>query len=148
MSGPNIHATALVIGDRGILITGASGSGKTTLALALIDRARTDGRFGRLVADDQLLLSISGGRILAHTPKTIAGLVEVRGLGPQPVAVETAAVLDLAISLQAPENAPRLQETGTFNFETVQAPLLLAPARNVVQSVGAVLAWLGWAPFA
>ncbi|RWH23488.1 MAG: HPr kinase/phosphorylase, partial [Mesorhizobium sp.] len=33
----NIHATAILIGDRGVLITGPSGAGKTTLALTLID---------------------------------------------------------------------------------------------------------------
>ncbi|RUY09959.1 HPr kinase/phosphorylase, partial [Mesorhizobium sp. M7A.F.Ca.US.005.03.2.1] len=45
MPGPavqpeNIHATMVLIGERGILITGASGSGKTGLALALIDHCR------------------------------------------------------------------------------------------------------------
>ena len=53
----NFHATAVVLGDRGIVIAGEPGMGKTQLALDLISHARTQGRFARLVADDQIFLS-------------------------------------------------------------------------------------------
>ncbi|RUX64203.1 HPr kinase/phosphorylase, partial [Mesorhizobium sp. M7A.F.Ca.US.014.04.1.1] len=69
MPGPavqpeNIHATMVLIGERGILITGASGSGKTALALALIDHCRQRGSFARLVGDDQLFVGAHAGRLL------------------------------------------------------------------------------------
>ena len=59
----NMHASAVVVGDRCILISGASGLGKSGLALALLVHARTLGWFGCLVGDDQLLLSAHHGRI-------------------------------------------------------------------------------------
>ena len=82
----NIHATALLAGDCGLLITGASGAGKSTLALALIGHFRSLGLFSRLVADDQLFISGHGGRLVCQAPPTIAGLAEVAGIGPQPLA--------------------------------------------------------------
>ncbi len=60
---PNIHGTALVLGDRGILVTGPSGSGKTTLALALVGHFCTHGRFARLVA-----MVAPGGMLLVGPP--------------------------------------------------------------------------------
>ena len=38
----DLHASAVVIGDRGVLITGPSGAGKSTLARRLIDLAATN----------------------------------------------------------------------------------------------------------
>ena len=70
-----IHATCVAIGGRGILIRGRSGSGKSDLALRLIDRG------ARLVSDDYTILSASGGRLRAAPPATIAGKLEVRGIG-------------------------------------------------------------------
>ena len=50
----NLHASAVVLGDRGIVIAGESGAGKTQLALELLSHARSFGLFARLVADDQI----------------------------------------------------------------------------------------------
>ena len=47
----NIHGTAILIGERGVLITGPSGAGKTTLALTLLDHCRARGLFSRLIGD-------------------------------------------------------------------------------------------------
>jgi len=58
-----------------VLITGPSGSGKSDLALRLLDRAFT------LVSDDQTILKRDGDRLLATAPPTIAGKLEVRGIG-------------------------------------------------------------------
>ncbi len=116
MTATNLHASALIVADRGIVIIGASGSGKTALALMLVRQAASEGRFARLVADDQIFLSTSAGRLVARTPATIAGLAEARGFGPTPVLTEPAAVIDLAVALDAPGNAPRMAEPQRFEF--------------------------------
>ena len=106
----NVHGTAVVLGDRGILITGPSGSGKSTLALELIGRFGSHGRFARLVADDQLFVKGMAGRLVCQAPPAIAGLVEVRGLGPCPIGVEAAAVVDLVVRLVPGDELARVQE--------------------------------------
>lgn len=83
------HASCVAIEGRAVLISGASGAGKSDLALRLIDRGAT------LVSDDQVALSAKGPTLQATAPATIAGKIEVRGLGivdmtycsPMPVAL-------------------------------------------------------------
>ncbi|WP_414903092.1 HPr kinase/phosphorylase [Sphingomonas flavalba] len=75
LSTEMVHATAVSIHGRGVLIEGRSGSGKSDLALRLIDRGAL------LVSDDQVLLTREGARLIATAPATIAGKIEVRGLG-------------------------------------------------------------------
>jgi HPr kinase/phosphorylase len=60
---------------RALLLRGASGTGKSDLALRLIDAG------GRLVADDQTRIARHGDGLVATPPATLAGLMEVRGLG-------------------------------------------------------------------
>jgi hypothetical protein len=92
--GAPVHATALVLADRGVLIRGESGSGKTALALELFARARTAGLFAALVCDDQVPLSVLGDRLVGFAATPLAGLVEVRGLTPRPMPWVSAAVID------------------------------------------------------
>ncbi len=70
-----IHASAVSIQNQAILIRGASGAGKSDLALRLIDEGAT------LICDDYVELKMLSGHLWAHAPKTISGLIEVRGLG-------------------------------------------------------------------
>ena len=70
-----VHATCIAIGGRGVLLCGQSGSGKSDLALRLLDRGAA------LVSDDYTILRSDGGRLLATAPATIAGKIEVRGIG-------------------------------------------------------------------
>ena len=58
-----------------MLITGPSGSGKSDLALRLLDRGFT------LVSDDQTIVKRDGDRLIATAPPTIAGKLEIRGIG-------------------------------------------------------------------
>lgn len=74
-----IHGTAVAVatqlGPRAVLLRGPSGSGKSDLGLRLIDAG------GQLVADDQCELARVGEAIVVRPPATIAGLIEVRGIG-------------------------------------------------------------------
>lgn len=82
-----LHATAVALDGKAVLIRGAAGSGKSGLALQLIALGAT------LVADDRTRLWREGARLLADAPDTIRGRIEARGIGilnapatgPQPV---------------------------------------------------------------
>ena len=104
----NIHATGVILGDRGVLVMGPSGSGKSTLALELLHRVGAAGGFARLVCDDQLFVEARAGRLLARAAPTIEGLVEIRGLGPCPVEAEPAMTVDLVVRLVPAGTAPRI----------------------------------------
>jgi serine kinase of HPr protein (carbohydrate metabolism regulator) len=143
----NFHASAVVLGDRGIVIAGGSGLGKTQLALALISHARSFGLFARLVADDQILLSAHDGRVVCAAPATIAGLVEVRGLGPQPAAFEKKAPVDLLVRLVERGAAERFPEAETESLMGCQVPLLRLAADDGRAAVMAVFARLSMPPF-
>lgn len=142
MSAGNIHATAVVLGDRGILIAGPSGAGKTTLALALVAAFGQAGRFARLVADDRVLVEARAGRLVVACPAAIAGLAEVYGLGPSAVQHLDSAVIDLAVRLVDRREAPRLSDPAEERFAGVAVPVLALPARNAPACVLAVTAWL------
>lgn len=69
------HLTCVAIGGHAVLIEGPSGAGKSDLALRLIDRGAA------LVSDDYTVLTAHGSRLIAAAPATIAGRIEVRGVG-------------------------------------------------------------------
>ncbi|TDK30406.1 HPr kinase/phosphorylase [Rhizobium deserti] len=104
----NIHATAIVVGTRGLLFTGPSGSGKSMLAFACLAAARRQGAFAALVADDRVLVSRHGNQLIASSSPSIAGLMELRGSGIVEVESLSSAVLDLAIQVVSLADAERL----------------------------------------
>lgn len=142
-----MHATMVLLEDRGVLIRGASGSGKTTLALALVSSLSGIGRFARFVCDDQVTVSAAGGRLLARAPETIRGLVEIHGFGPRAIRNEDAALVDLVVDLAPPDEAPRYQEASEETLRGCRLPRLLLPAGNALASRAVVLAWLQLPPF-
>jgi serine kinase of HPr protein (carbohydrate metabolism regulator) len=75
LSAETVHASTVAIGGRAVLITGPSGAGKSDLSLRLLDRGFT------LVSDDQTIVRKSGERLVASAPPTLAGKLEIRGLG-------------------------------------------------------------------
>ena len=75
LSAETLHSSTVAKDDRAVLITGPSGSGKSDLALRLLDRGFT------LVSDDQTVVRREENRLIASAPATIAGKLEIRGLG-------------------------------------------------------------------
>jgi HPr kinase/phosphorylase len=123
-----IHASAVLVGARAVLIRGPSGAGKSRLALELIEIARA-GRlaFARLVGDDRVELACSGGRLLVRPAPALAGLIEVRGAGLFQLDYEPCAVVGLVVDLAA-EDAERLPEHAQITLEAVKLPRLAVPS--------------------
>jgi serine kinase of HPr protein (carbohydrate metabolism regulator) len=143
----NLHASAVVLGDRGVLIAGASGVGKTQLALALVSHVAARGVFARLVADDQLLLSAHDRRLLCAAPATIAGLAELRGLGPRSIDHEPRAAVDLIVRLVERASAERFPEPESESLLGCKVPLLRLANHDRQAAKIAVLSWLTLPPF-
>ncbi|MEZ2328768.1 HPr kinase/phosphorylase [Mesorhizobium sp. RCC_202] len=143
----NLHGTALLIGDRGVLITGPSGSGKTTLALALIDHCWAHGLFSRLIADDQLFAAAYGGRLVCQAPEAIAGLVEVHGIGPRPLAFERDGVVDLVVRLVERAQMVRLQDETFATIAGCRLPSIDVARQNVTAALPMLMARFSIAPF-
>jgi HPr kinase/phosphorylase len=102
-SGPStsIHATALVIGEAGVLVRGPSGSGKSALALALLALAGDRKLFARLIGDDRVSISAENRKILARGAPNIHGLIERRGYGIVETPTEPCAIVRLVVDLLA-----------------------------------------------
>ena len=98
----HVHATTVASEGRAVLITGPSGSGKSDLALRLLDRGFT------LVSDDQTILRREEDCLLASASSTIAGKLEVRGLGI--IEMETATDVPVALLVELANDVQRLPE--------------------------------------
>ncbi len=97
-----LHASAVVVGEAGLLIRGASGSGKSTLAREIVALAAARGHFARILGDDRILVSDEHGRLVARPHATIAGTLEVRGIGLVPVEHAPSAVVRLVVDCGEP----------------------------------------------
>jgi HPr kinase/phosphorylase len=124
MTSPTVHASAVLVGSRAVLIRGPSGSGKSRLAFDLI----LAGRSGQLpptilVGDDRVHLDTSGGNLIVRPAPELAGLIEIRGLGIRRIEYAAEAVVGLVADLAA-EDAERLPaaEALTANVEGVELP--------------------------
>jgi serine kinase of HPr protein (carbohydrate metabolism regulator) len=105
LESETVHASCVAIGGRAVLIAGASGSGKSDLALRLIDRGAA------LVSDDYTLVVAIAGRLVASAPPTIAGRMEVRGIGLVDLRPEEGVTLCLLVDLdRVPERLPEGDE--------------------------------------
>lgn len=118
-----IHATAVAIDGRAVLLRGAPGAGKSDLALRLIDAG------ARLVADDQCELHREGDALIVRAPATIAGLIEVRGVGILRLDALDEAPVALIADLVPADDMERL------------------PARRTETILGAALPLIALAPF-
>ena len=129
MDTANIHASCVVLhragdafgalGDCGVLLLGESGAGKSDLALRLISRG------AQLVADDRVELFARDDALWARPPKTLAGLIEVRGVGVLSLPFDAEARIGLAVQLVPREKMPRMPD-----LERYEVPPHLAVTPN------------------
>ncbi len=89
----SLHASAVAVNGRAVLILGQSGAGKSGLALRLIALGAT------LVADDRVILRRRGDALIASAPDRLAGMIEARGVGLLRIACVPEAVVALAVDL-------------------------------------------------
>lgn len=136
-----LHATvvALRIGGawRGVLIQGRSGAGKSDLALRLMQAG------WRLVGDDWVDVFACEGALYAAPPATIAGRMEVRGLGvvSRPFLPSTRIALSLHLTHEPVERMPEAAQDVidgvavprlVLDPRPASAPLVVAAAVNRV----------------
>ena len=145
-TSPTLHATAVLIGPKAVLIRGPSGSGKSSLALGLIQAASAGSTlpFARLVGDDRVHVDAASGRLLVRPAPALTGLIEIRGLGIRRLPHEPVAVIGLVVDLAAADAERRpARDAAETTMSGVKMPrLAVAPGQNPLPLV---LAWLGTA---
>lgn len=117
-----LYASCVAIAGEAVLLRGPSGAGKSDLALRLIDAG------ARLVADDQTVLQLLDGRLVASAPPALHGLIEIRGLGPIAMVPAPATPVALIIDLVGPAQVPRLPEPRFESLFDIPLPVLLLDA--------------------
>ncbi len=113
----SVHASAVLVGDRAVLIRGPSGAGKSRLAFDLILAARA-GQIpaAMLVGDDRVHLETGQGQLVVRPARELAGLIEIRGLGIRRCDFAGEAVVGLVVDLCAAD-AERLPPAGVLAAE-------------------------------
>jgi HPr kinase/phosphorylase len=102
----SVHASAVLVENRAVLIRGPSGAGKSHLAFDLI----LAGRSGQLppavlVGDDRVHLEAKNGQLMVRPARELAGLIEIRGLGIRRCDFTGEAVVGLVVDLSAADAA-------------------------------------------
>ncbi len=127
MASSTIHASAILVGAKAVLIRGPSGSGKSRLVWDLLEAAAQGALpFARLVADDRAFVEVKNGRLLVRPAPQLAGMMEVHGLGIRRLDYEPVALVGLVVDL-ADADAARIpaEEIQVVQFDGVTIPRLL-----------------------
>jgi serine kinase of HPr protein (carbohydrate metabolism regulator) len=104
-----VHGTSVALGQRAALLRGPSGAGKSDLALRFLALPGDGELRPLLIADDQVFVMPNGrGALVASAPHTIAGKIEVRGVGIVEVPSLPQAELVLVCDLVGAGDVPRL----------------------------------------
>jgi serine kinase of HPr protein (carbohydrate metabolism regulator) len=134
LSSETIHASCVMIDGEAVLLRGLSGSGKSDLALRLVDRGAA------LISDDYTFLRRVGERLVASPPPTIAGKIEVRGLGVIDMPYVSEVDVRLLVELDAP--TPRMPEENPRSqlIAGVAIPIVTLPALEASSAIKVELA--------
>src|SRR3954452_17057077 len=110
----SVHASAVLVDNRAVLIRGPSGAGKSRLAFDLILAGRC-GQIPRtvLVGDDRVHLDTVEGQLTVRPAQQLAGLIEIRGLGIRRCEHTGSAIVGLVVDLSA-SDAERLPAPETL----------------------------------
>jgi HPr kinase/phosphorylase len=138
-SSATVHATAVLAGAKAVLIRGEPGTGKSRLALKLLQAAALP--FARLVGDDRVHLQAQSGRLLVRPAESLAGLIEVRGLGIRRLPYEASAVVGMVVDLGSPADRMPDRTALEISISGIILPRLALPAET--DALPAVLAMLG-----
>ena len=104
---------------RGALIEGDSGRGKSDLALRALERGL------RLVADDRTRVFVSGGRLFGVAPRSLVGMIEVRGVGLVALAPLMTAEIILRVRCAArPGEVERTPEPASESMLGIEIPTI------------------------
>lgn len=118
-----LHGSAVRLREKGILLIGRSGRGKSDLALQMIDRGAL------LIADDQVLISRNGDRLMADAPPQLSGLIEVRGVGIVRLP-HAGGVLDLVVDLDIDDEETRLPDAMMATWHGLNLPKIRINAKS------------------
>ena len=142
-----IYGTSVLISGAGVLLCGKSGAGKSDLALRLIDQGAV------LIADDRVEVRVDQGKVMASAPASLAGLLEVRGVGLMRVPFAPAGELHLVVDLVEPGAVERLPEAEWATLAETRLPRLAlapfeasAPAKLRLAAAAALCGKLGEVP--
>ncbi|MDR3507532.1 MAG: HPr kinase/phosphorylase [Caulobacteraceae bacterium] len=126
-------------GWRGVLIEGGSGSGKSDLMLRALSAGWT------LVADDRVVVWSCGENAYGRAPDTLAGLMEIRGLGVLAQPFRAFAVIALVVRLVPPEAMARMPEPASTEVagRPIPAVDLVAWEASCVDKLACALSHLG-----
>lgn len=148
-----IHATSVALcdaakpfggaPDAGVLLLGESGAGKSDVALRMIALG------AKLISDDQTALFVREGDLYAEAPQSLAGLMEIRGVGIVPVPTSPPVPMVLAVQLDVSREIERMPQHASYRLPaTLQSlpslPLIVlhpfdasTPAKIVAAAVAA-----------
>jgi RNase adaptor protein for sRNA GlmZ degradation len=115
MTGETVHATAVALDGRAVLILGPSGAGKSDLAGRLCANGWS------LVADDRVVVTSSPAGLIGSAPPRLAGLLEVRGVG---IVAEPTAPAPIALALDLARQPDRMPEAESLIIAGHAIPLL------------------------
>jgi HPr kinase/phosphorylase len=145
----NIHASCVLLADAGmafgtprnagVLLLGQSGAGKSDIALRMIELGAL------LVSDDRTELFVHNGALIARPPTSLAGLLEIFGMGIMKMQYAASADIGLAVALQhgKPERLPRretYQPPRELHFSSVILPPLIRLDATEPSAVAKILA--------
>ncbi|WP_336965848.1 HPr kinase/phosphatase C-terminal domain-containing protein [Sphingobium aquiterrae] len=138
LSSETLHASTVSIGGRAVMLCGPSGAGKSDLALRLVDRG------ARLVSDDYTVARRVEGTLLAAPPATIAGKIEIRGIGIVPMDHVTDVPVALIVDLS--DIVDRIpMEAVTRDVAGVKVPVIRLFAKEPSAPVKVEIALRQWA---
>jgi serine kinase of HPr protein (carbohydrate metabolism regulator) len=118
-----VHATCVALnsdagGLAGILLFGPTGAGKSDLALRLIDQG------ARLVSDDQTRIKKQAEQLMAAPPETLAGRIEIRGLGIVTLPFSESVRLTACFNLMDASHIERMPEPKARKILGISLPCL------------------------